>query len=163
MNPQAISVSPQTSESCRDHETRREGRHSRTMATQDSLARFRRRERTTVAAVRLDLETEGFTYRKWGATQHCKPGDWIVCNAGDTYTVDAEVFERSYREIGLGVYAKITPVWAELAQESGSIATKEGATNYQAGDMLVYNDSSRTDGYAMAAVVFESLYELDER
>ena len=50
-----------------------------------------------VHAVRLDLETDGFTYRKWGAEQRCKRGDWLVSNpddAGnsDTYTVDADTF-----------------------------------------------------------------------
>jgi hypothetical protein len=49
-----------------------------------SLKEFRRRERTTVAAVRLDLETEGFTYRKWGGPQQCKGGDWIVHSGDDT-------------------------------------------------------------------------------
>ena len=31
-----------------------------------------------VHAVQLDLETDGFTYRKWGAEQRCKRGDWLV-------------------------------------------------------------------------------------
>jgi hypothetical protein len=37
-----------------------------------------------VIAVRLDLETDGFSYRKWGDTQRCKAGDFIVSNDGDT-------------------------------------------------------------------------------
>ncbi len=55
-----------------------------------------------VVAVRLDLDTEGFTYRKWGGVQTCKRGDWIVNNDGDVYTVDRETFERTYRTDGRG-------------------------------------------------------------
>ena len=40
--------------------------------------------------------------------------------------------------------------------------TKEGATAYEAGDMLVFNGPARTDGYAMSAKKFESLYEPDD-
>lgn len=123
------------------------------------IAKYRRRQRTTVTAVRLDLDTDGFDYRKWGGVQRCKPGDWIVSNAGDTYTVDADVFARTYREVGPGVYEKVAPVWAERAEAAGTIRTKEGATDYAAGDWLVFNDPSRKDGYAMSAAKFASLYE----
>lgn len=30
------------------------------------LRRYRRRAEATVVAVKIDLDTEGFTYRKWG-------------------------------------------------------------------------------------------------
>src|SRR5262249_14373697 len=51
--------------------------------------RYLRKPSVVVAAVRLDLDTNGFTYRKWGAEQCCKRGDWLVDNDGDVYTVDA--------------------------------------------------------------------------
>jgi hypothetical protein len=124
-----------------------------------SLKEFRRRERTTVAAVRLDLETEGFTYRKWGGPQQCKGGDWIVHSGDDTYTVDAEVFSRTYRAVSRGVYEKVSPVWAARADTAGAIQTKEGFTPYQGGDMLVFNDPDGRDGYAMSKGTFDSLYE----
>jgi hypothetical protein len=123
------------------------------------LTKFRRKKETTVTAVRLDLETEGFTYRKWGGIQHCKAGDFIVNNGGETYTVDAESFARTYREVSPGVYQKDTPIWAERAEAAGVIATKEGQTAYQAGDMLVFSDTERNDGYAISLERFESLYE----
>ena len=107
----------------------------------------------------MDLDCEGFTYEKWGGTQRCKAGDWIVNNAGDTYTIDAEIFAKTYREIGPGTYEKDVPVWAERAKVAGKIPTKEGSTAYEAGDMLVFNDAERIDGYAMSAETFESLYE----
>ena len=43
---------------------------------------YRRKGQTTVVAVRLGLETDGFTYHKWGGAQRCKAGDWLVDNGG---------------------------------------------------------------------------------
>lgn len=124
--------------------------------------RYRKRADQYVVAVQLDLETKGFTYRKWGAEQRCKRGDWIVDNGGDIYSVDAGVFAKTYRKIGSGIYVKTTPVWAEIATEEGSVATKEGKSHYQSGDYLVYNDEDGTDAYCMSAAKFESMYELDD-
>lgn len=122
------------------------------------LQQYRRRERTTVVAVRLDLDTDGFRYRKWGGEQRCKRGDWLVDNEGDVYTVDAESFARTYRESSRGVFEKVATVWAERASSAGSIPTKEGASAYRAGDYLVFNDAQRKDGYAVAADQFRALY-----
>jgi hypothetical protein len=123
--------------------------------------RYVRRPDRPVAAVRLSLETDGLVYRKWGGEQRAKPGDWIVDNDGDVYSVDAESFARTYREVATGAYVKTTPVWAELAQSAGSLATKEGVTHYQAGDYVVSNDSDGSDAYAVDAAKFEALYALD--
>lgn len=113
--------------------------------------RYRRKPGQFVVAVRLQLDTAGFSYHKWGADQRCKQGDWLVENDGDTYTVDADVFARTYREIRHGAYLKITPVWAEIAQVAGEVTTKEGQTRYAAGDYLVFNDEDSKDGYAMTS------------
>lgn len=123
--------------------------------------RYRRRPDHPVAAVRLLLDTEGLRYRKWGAEQHAKPGDWLVDNAGDVYTVDADSFARTYRAVGPGAYVKSTPVWAARAATAGSVATKEGTTHYAAGDYLVSNQEDGSDAYAVAADKFEALYETD--
>ena len=127
-----------------------------------SRRRYLRRPDRSVAAVRLALDTDGFVYRKWGGEQHAKAGDWIVDNEGDVYTVDAEVFERTYRSTGTGTYVKTTPVWAERASSAGSVKTKEGVTHYAAGDYIVSNNRDGSDGYAMTAAKFESLYTPDE-
>ncbi len=124
-----------------------------------SLGKFKRKSLTTVTAVRLDLDTEGFVYRKWGGSQRCKGGDWIVNSSGETYTVDAESFALTYRQLSPGVYVKDAPVWAERAEVAGEIPTKEGRSAYQAGDILVFNDAERRDGYAMSAERFALLYE----
>ena len=124
--------------------------------------RYVRRSGKSVIAVRLALDTDGFVYRKWGGDQRAKAGDWVVDNEGDVYTVDADVFKRTYHQTGPGIYVKTTPIWAERASCAGSVQTKEGVTHYNAGDYLVSNSSDGTDDYAIAADKFESLYTRDE-
>jgi hypothetical protein len=123
------------------------------------LRRYKRRQATPVTAVQLDLDTDGFVYRKWGGDQRCKAGDWLVCNGDDTYTVDREAFARSYSRVSPGVYRKIGKAWAERAEEAGSIDTFEGSTAYAAGDYLVFEDRERNGGYAVTAERFKALYE----
>ncbi|MBY0278697.1 hypothetical protein K2Z84_25465 [Candidatus Binatia bacterium] len=123
--------------------------------------RYRRKASSFVTAVRIEFDTDGISYRKWGATQHAKQGDWLVDSKGDVYTVDADVFARTYRRLSPGVYIKTTPVWAEIADAPGAISTKEGRTHYEAGDYLVFNDESGGDGYAVQANEFEENYEPD--
>src|SRR5688572_9605329 len=93
---------------------------------------YRRRPGATVYAIQLDLETDGFDYLKWNERQHCKRGDFIVRNGDDTYTVDADVFKSTYRKVGSIEYEKFGTVWADQATAAGTIATKEGATQYEA-------------------------------
>ncbi len=49
------------------------------------------------------------------------PVNVLVDNLGDAYTIDAEVFAATYREVSPGVYVKSTPIWAEVATEPGRI------------------------------------------
>lgn len=121
--------------------------------------RYRKRANQAVVAIRLQLETAGFAYAKWGGEQWCKPGDWLVDNAGDVYSVDAEVFARTYRRVSTGQYVKITPVWAEQARQAGSIATLEGRSYYAMGDYLVYNNADGSDAYCVDREKFEAMYE----
>jgi hypothetical protein len=120
--------------------------------------KYKPRAATPVVAIQLELDTPGFTYEKWGAQQRCKPRDWIVNNNGEVYTVDAETFQRTYREVSPGLYQKDTPVWAEVADRDGAIHTKEGVTLYKAGSYLVFNNEDGTDGYAVTPDVFEKKY-----
>ncbi|MCL4846856.1 MAG: hypothetical protein KJ066_10005 [Acidobacteria bacterium] len=122
--------------------------------------KYRKRANQAVVAVQLALDTAGFTYEKWGGTQTCKAGDWIVDNDGDVYTVDRTTFERTYRDVGEGRFVKTTPVWAEVAREAGQVQTKEGVTHYDAGDYLVFNEEDGGDAYAVSAAKFEAMYEL---
>ena len=124
--------------------------------------RYRKKKDQFVIAVQLKLDTDGFTYRKWGGRQQCKSDDWLVDNQGDVYTVDREVFARTYRRLTPGVYIKATPVWAEQATEPGAVKTKEGESHYKNGDYLVFNNEDGTDAYCMSADKFESIYEPDE-
>ena len=124
--------------------------------------RYRKRPDQFVIAVRLALDTAGFVYRKWGADQRCKGGDWLVDNHGDVYTVDADVFARTYRQVAPGRYVKTTPVWAEVAAGPGVVPTKEGQSRYDAGDYLVFNAEDGTDAYCISAAKFETMYERDD-
>ena len=124
--------------------------------------RYRKKAGKYVVAVQLKLETDGFTYLKWGAEQRCKSGDWLVNNNGDIYTIDQEVFARTYEQIDDGRYIKTTKIWAEAATTAGVVATKEGHSHYEAGDYLVSNNEDGTDAYCITAAKFEAMYELDE-
>lgn len=120
-----------------------------------------RKRQVPVVAIRLPLESDGLRYQKWGAGQVGKPGDWLVDNGGDVYTVDAAVFERTYNQVERGLFVKTTPVWATRAEKAGSVATTTGETKYAAGDYLVWNDPTGTEGYAIAGGKFEEMYEID--
>lgn len=123
--------------------------------------RFRRRPDQAVTAVRLALELDRFTYRKWGHLQEAHAGDWLVDNGGDVYTVEAASFAATYREVGPGRWVKTAPVWAVRAAEAGSVPTKEGRTAFVAGDWLVSNEADGGDAYAVPAARFDELYEPD--
>lgn len=123
------------------------------------MRKYIKKAGSEVVAVQLQLDTDGFTYRKWGGVQTCKRGDWVVNNGGDVYTVDAEVFASTYREVSPGLYHKEAPVWAVVADADGAIRTKEGLTNYRKGWYLVYNDAERKEGWAISPEKFHSMYE----
>jgi hypothetical protein len=116
-------------------------------------------KRTPVTAVQINLETAGFTYEKWGSAQRCSAGDWLVNSGSDTYTVQRDSFEKTYKKLDTGQYRKTTPVCAEVATESGQVRTKEGLTRYEPGDYLVSNDEQGHDQYAISKKVFHETYE----
>lgn len=123
------------------------------------LRKYTRRANTAVSAIQLTLDLECFTYRKWGGVQTAHTGDWLIKRGDDVYTVEQSSFAKSYKPLDNGRYIKTQPVWARQANEDGAIKTKEGATHYKAGDMIVFNDEEESDGYAMSLAKFESLYE----
>lgn len=124
--------------------------------------RYRKKPDQSVTAVQVNLDVRDFVYRKWGGMQRCKPGDWLVDNEGDVYTVDGEVFSATYRQLSPGVYLKITPVYAERATRAGTVKTKEGESSYNAGDYIVSNNADGSDAYCIEADKFEAMYEPDE-
>lgn len=135
----------------------------RRRATFESLPnmrqRYRRKPDQAVTAVQLALDFDGLHYRKWGHNQQARPGDWLVDSDGEVYTVAADSFAKTYRQVGPGRWVKSTPLWAERATQAGSVATKEGHTSYQPGDWLVSNNADGSDAYAISAAKFEKLYE----
>jgi hypothetical protein len=122
--------------------------------------KYKKKETSFITAIQFDLDTEGFTYNKWGGQQVCKRGDWLVDNDGDKYTISQDSFQKSYKLVSPGVYLKTTPVWAAVAEKAGRVKTQEGETSYKAGDYLVSNNEDGTDSYAMSRDKFESMYTL---
>lgn len=122
--------------------------------------KYQKKKSATVVAVQLDLDTDGFSYHKWGAEQKCHAGDWIVNNNGEVYTVNNESFTETYGQISPGIYYKQGAVWAERATQAGVVKTKEGETHYDVGVYLVSNNEDGTDGYAVEQENFEDMYEL---
>ena len=120
--------------------------------------RYRKKASQYVVAVQLDLETDGIVYQKWNHTQRAKRGDWLVDNNGDVYTVEEKVFARTYELVDRGIYIKTTPVWAEVATQSGSVKTKEGRSEYRPGDYIVSNDENGDDVWCVAKERFEEMY-----
>ena len=120
---------------------------------------YRKQSNRPVTAVQFNLEFDTFQYQKWGDTQQCKPGDWLVNNDSDVYSIDKEYFRKYYREVQPGTFEKTGEIWAEVAQEDGKIETLEGSTAYIAGDYLVYDREMGGRGYAVDKVTFEKMYE----
>jgi hypothetical protein len=124
----------------------------------DGCRTYRQREGKQVHAIRLNLDLDAFSFRKWGGLQKAKHGDWLIERDGDTYTVDADVFARTYQQVGPATYVKQASVWAKPAESDGVIQTREGETHYRKGDYLVWNDREGLDGYAISKEKFENLY-----
>ncbi|PRO68023.1 DUF4231 domain-containing protein [Alteromonas gracilis] len=120
---------------------------------------YRKRDNFHVTAVRLDLDFDGFSYRKWNNEQTSVQGDWLLNNGGDIYTVAADYFHSNYQEISPGQFNKIGAVWAEEATEDGDIDTLEGKTSYETGDYLVFDRAVGGDAYAIKKCKFELMYE----
>lgn len=120
---------------------------------------YRRKTDQIVVAVQLNLDTDGFRFRKWGAEQWCKAGDWIVNSQGDTHTVERETFARTYHQVQPGQYRKVTNIWAEPASEAGSVQTLEGTTHHAAGDYVIFDEEHGPATYAVTASRFVDLYE----
>ena len=126
------------------------------------MRKYRKKSGQFVVAVQLRLDTAGFTYQKWGGTQQCKAGDWVVDNDGEVYTIGAEQFEKTYTRTGDGTFAKNAPVWADRAITDGFLETAAGDQSYSSGDYLVSNSEDRTNVYSIEQNVFEKLYEPDD-
>lgn len=124
--------------------------------------RYRKKPNQFVTAVQVNLDVNEFAYRKWGGEQRCKQGDWLVDNDGDFYTVDAEVFAKTYQRLSPGVYLKTTPIYAEQATSAGRVKTKEGESEYRAGDYIVFNNPDGSDAYCISSEKFDAMYELEE-
>ena len=120
---------------------------------------YKRKKNRIVTAVQIDLDTDGFSYLKWGGEQRCHARDWLVSSDHDCYTIANDSFLKTYRQVSPGRYEKHTLVQARQADSAGSISTREGQTAYATGDYLIENGADETDTYAISELRFHELYE----
>lgn len=135
------------------------------MNMRNDRIQYRKRKSFHVTAVRFDLLFDGFEYQKWGHTQQCTNGDWLVNNGGEVYTVDNSYFLNHYQETSPGQYIKVGAVWAQIALDDGATNTLEGKTQYKKGDYIVFDRPIGGEAYAIEKAQFERMYEpveLDE-
>lgn len=66
-------------------------------------------------------------------------GDWLLETYGSTWTVNADVFERTYEKQADGTYLKIVAVTARKLTTEVDIVTLEGIAHALPGDWLVCN------------------------
>ena len=120
---------------------------------------YKQKDSKIVTAVQLDLDTTGFSFEKWGHTQRCQPGDWIVNSDDDCYTIADSIFRETYKKVSPGRFLKHSHIYAIKVETSGQVSTHEGVTNYKAGDYLIENSADPKDTYAIDAKKFHQLYE----
>jgi hypothetical protein len=132
---------------------------------------FTYRKTETIVAVRMDLDMDmgPLRYRKWGGEQTAKPGDWLVLSNGDTYTIDADEFAKTYaplvfagREEPTGHFRKTAITYAFEASKAGTITTLEGESDFEAGDYICASNPEMLDGYPVSRETFEATYEVAE-
>lgn len=118
------------------------------------------RKRGMVEAVKMDLEMLPLRYEKWGGWQVAEPGDWIVLSNGDTYTINAAEFAKTYVSMGVpGHYKKSAITYARELTGAGTIKTLEGTSDYAVGDFLCAPDKEMTNAYPVDRETFLSTYD----
>ena len=86
-----------------------------------------------------------------------RQSDWLVERNGSVHTVDAHLFENTYKKVGLFTYVNSAIVWPVPAAEAGIFCVFEGATHYRQGVFIVWNDEAGLDGYAVVKEMFRPL------
>lgn len=81
-----------------------------------------------------------------GSTMRGKPGDWLISEGDEEWTVDQRIFEESYEEVGVTKYRKASPVRARQLENSTTLETLEGTDCLSAGDWIVMNNSGECWG-----------------
>lgn len=75
-----------------------------------------------------------------------QPGDWLLGEGAQRWTVIDSVFRSTYEAIGDGVYEKRAPVRAMKLPAGLTLATLEGTITLEAGDWMVCNLSGECWG-----------------
>lgn len=79
--------------------------------------------------------------RRWrtgrGSLLEARPGDWLLTDGDQEWTVAADVFDRSYRRSPDGRYLKSATVRAVRLTKATEVPTLEGRSTAAAGDWLL--------------------------
>lgn len=111
--------------------------------------------RLVVTATRLDERKIWRTAT--GSNLTAQPGDWLLCDGNDNWTVAADVFRATYRNLGGDQYAKFTIVRARQLSSRTTINTLEGPSLAEPGDWLVGNPGG--DAWPVPRADFGRRYE----
>ena len=113
------------------------------------------RSRLIVTAERL---TEKMTWQTGSESNlTAQPGDWLVSDGVSSWTVAADVFAATYRELCNGRFTKTAVVTARQLPAKATIPTLEGPATAEAGDWVVCNPGG--DAWPVPLDEFERRYE----
>lgn len=66
-----------------------------------------------------------------------RSGDWLVTDGTSEWVVAATIFDRAYRELSDGRFAKDAPVRAVQVEQRVQVTTLEGSATAEAGDWVL--------------------------
>ncbi|WP_157558894.1 hypothetical protein [Nocardioides sp. Soil774] len=113
------------------------------------------RSRVVVTAKRLGEQVTWKTAS--GSNLTAEAGDWLVSDGESSWTVAADVFATTYREVGSGSFTKTALVVARQLAVKVTIATMEGPATGNAGDWVVRNPGG--DAWPVPDREFKRRYE----
>lgn len=98
---------------------------------------------------------------KHGSLLSAQPGDWLLKEGGQEWTVARNIFEKTYTACGEGEYVKSAPIRAVKLDAPAVISTLEGESEAKEGDYLASNPEG--DIWPIPAEEFERVYRPVEK
>lgn len=103
----------------------------------DAMFRHARRFQPTAVVSARRLTRPLSWLSESGARLQAQPGDWELTDDGNSWTITADAFARSYQARSDGRYAKKEIVQAVRLAEPVEVSTAEGPSTGRPGDWLV--------------------------
>ena len=127
----------------------------------DVLASHGRRYRSKITVTAEPVTVVSIWASTTGDQLRARAGDWWVCDGADRWSVDGEIFARTYVRIGGDRYRKVAAVTAAVISEPLTVPTLEGVVSGSPGDYLVGNPGG--DVWVIPAAVFTARYEQEQQ